>query len=108
MIQPLDKQNENMTTAQSSKGLAIEVVEAILAFLATLCVILRVWARRLCKVPLGLDDYLVTFALLVHHACLSSALVGLISGGIGRDIRSVAKENPDTLVILFKVGRHAL
>ncbi|RWA11981.1 hypothetical protein EKO27_g3116 [Xylaria grammica] len=74
----------------------------VLAFLATIAVILRFWARRLTKVPLGLDDYLVLAALVLHHAQAAAGFATVFGGGVGRDFRLVLAEGPDTTVVLFK------
>jgi len=76
---------------------------SILAFIATLCIALRFWSRRLVRFSWGLDDYLALAALLVHHAFLASSTVSVVSGGLGQDIRIVATQNPKAIVVLFKV-----
>jgi hypothetical protein len=80
------------------------VSSTILAFVATTSVVLRVWARRLARLSLGLDDYLVILALMIHHAILVSSIMSVTRGGLGRDIRIVAAENPNAMVVLFQVS----
>ncbi|KAF2971594.1 hypothetical protein GQX73_g1928 [Xylaria multiplex] len=82
-------------------GPGIIASTSVLAFLATIAVALRFWARRLVRVPLALDDYLVIAGLLTRHIELVADLIIVIGGGLGRDYRLVAK-NPNTVVVLYK------
>jgi len=76
---------------------------SILAVLATACVALRFWSKRLARTSWQLDDYLALLALGFHHALFASSIVSMVGGGLGRDIRLVAAEDPNAIVILFKV-----
>jgi hypothetical protein len=90
----------------SNNGPGIVISCTILAFIATVCVGLRFWSKRLVRLPWGLDDNLVLAALLMHHAFLASSPVSVGIGGLGRDIRLVAMQNPNNIVVLFKVRQH--
>ncbi|KAI0533232.1 hypothetical protein GGR58DRAFT_521864 [Xylaria digitata] len=84
-------------------GPGIIASTSVLAFLATIAVALRYWARRLVRVPLALDDYLIIAGLLTRHIELVADLIIVIGGGLGRDYRLVLAEGPDTVVVLYKV-----
>ncbi|XXH01499.1 hypothetical protein Hte_007859 [Hypoxylon texense] len=84
-----------------SDGPGILISNCILAFLATVAVAARFWARRLTHFPLGLDDWLVLAAIILQHAFLAVSFVDVLGGGLGRDIRLVAS-NPETVVTLYK------
>lgn len=75
----------------------------VFAFVATIAVPLRFWARKLTKVPLGLDDYLVLATLIVHHLFTGLAAATVFHGGMGSDFALVQAQGPDTIVFLFKV-----
>ncbi|KAI3337158.1 hypothetical protein HD806DRAFT_475858 [Xylariaceae sp. AK1471] len=75
---------------------------SVIIFLATVAVALRFWARKLTKVPFGLDDYLVLAALIFHHAVAAAGISAVFDGGLGRDYRLVQAEGPETTVFLFK------
>ncbi|KAI1842123.1 hypothetical protein JX266_011656 [Neoarthrinium moseri] len=75
---------------------------AILGFVTTIIVALRFWARRLVGTSWGNDDWLTLAALLVHHLLLVAFGVMVVNGGLGRDIRVIAVEDPGDIVALFK------
>jgi hypothetical protein len=87
----------------SDGRLGIMISLCILATLATAAVVLRFWARKLRRLPLGLEDYFTLAALVMHHGLLISSGFLVVQGGLGRDIRLVETENPYAIVILFKV-----
>ncbi|RYP19387.1 hypothetical protein DL765_003360 [Monosporascus sp. GIB2] len=86
----------------SDSGPGIVISVNILAFLASVIVVLRFWARRLPRLPFGLDDYLCLAALITHHVLMAGSCVGVLGGGIGRDMRITATEDPYSVVILFQ------
>ncbi|KAI1330288.1 hypothetical protein F5Y16DRAFT_33994 [Xylariaceae sp. FL0255] len=85
-----------------NNGPGIIASTAVLAVIATIVVVLRFWARKLTRTHLGLDDYLVLSALLVHYACTAGTYASVIGGGVGQDFRLVEMEGPDKIVILYK------
>lgn len=87
----------------SNSGPGILIGCSILALISTVVFVLRVWARRLTRQPLALDDYLCLAALVIQHALLVAAGVMVVKGGLGRDIRITAAENPDSVTFLFQV-----
>lgn len=85
----------------SDSGPGILIGCYVLALVTTIVVALRFWAKRLTSSPLGLDDYLILSCLLVHHIFMVFGTIAVIQGGLGRDIRIVARD-PNAVVILFK------
>lgn len=87
----------------SDEGPGMIISCGILAFIATVLVVLRFWARRLTRSGLGLDDYLTLSALIAHHGLLGVSIAEVIIGGLGRDIRITSTEDPNSVTFLFKV-----
>ncbi|KAI0379533.1 hypothetical protein F5Y04DRAFT_290390 [Hypomontagnella monticulosa] len=83
-------------------GVAAVICLSILAFFASVYVVLRFWARRLIRQPFGLDSYLCLAALLIHHAILAGSFVCILQGGLGRDMRITATEDPHSVVVLYQ------
>ncbi|KAI2603188.1 uncharacterized protein GGS25DRAFT_528232 [Hypoxylon fragiforme] len=83
-------------------GHAAVVCLAILAFIASVIVALRFWAKRLIRQSFGLDSYLCLAALIVHHILLAGSFVCILQGGLGRDMRITATENPHSVVVLYQ------
>ncbi|KAI4598725.1 hypothetical protein KJ359_002617 [Pestalotiopsis sp. 9143b] len=90
---PLDYSN-------NSAGRVVGVV--ILGFIATFVVGLRFWARRLTRQAIGPDDYLCAASLFFQHALMIASCVCIVQGGMGRDIRVTASEDPHSVVVLFQ------
>ncbi|KAI1408768.1 hypothetical protein F5Y13DRAFT_204510 [Hypoxylon sp. FL1857] len=86
----------------SNAGPGILVGCYILAFIATVSVALRFWARKLTSLRPELDDYLVLSALIAHHGVAGAATVQVLIGGVGRDMRIVSQD-PSAVVTLFKM-----
>ncbi|RYP67342.1 hypothetical protein DL771_007286 [Monosporascus sp. 5C6A] len=57
----------------SDSGPGIVISVNILAFIASIIVVLRFWARRLTRQPFGLDDYLCLAALITQHALMAGS-----------------------------------
>lgn len=93
--------NSPLVYTNSGPGLVISC--SILGFISTLFVVLRLWARRLTKQSVGLDGWLCLGSLLCHHAILAAAGIMVYEGGLGRDIRITATEDPTSTVHLFQV-----
>lgn len=70
--------------------------------LATLAIILRFFSKRLLRAPWQVDDYLALLALIFHHGLFAASAVAVIRGGVGRDMRLVAAEDPNNIVVLLK------
>ncbi|RWA10970.1 hypothetical protein EKO27_g4113 [Xylaria grammica] len=83
-------------------GPGIVASTSVLAFLATVAVALRFWARRLAGVPYALDDYLILAGLLTRHIELVADIIIVVGGGLGRDYRLVLADGPGTVVVLYK------
>ncbi len=92
---PLDYSNDSPAIITSYSALVI---------LSTVFVALRFWSKRLNATGWQYDDWLVMCALFMHHGFTASCYVMVMKGGFGRDIRLVVTENPNSVVILFKVG----
>lgn len=93
MQPPLDYSN-------GSPGIVIS--GSILGFITTIVVVLRFWSRSLIRQQFGWDDYLCLAALITHHVAMVASCVGAIHGGLGRDMRITAVEDPYSVVILFQ------
>ncbi|KAK7219842.1 hypothetical protein V2G26_007845 [Clonostachys chloroleuca] len=86
----------------SDSGPGAVIAFSILSFFTTTVVILRFLAKRLTRQTLGADDWLCLAALLIHHAFMIASCVGVVQGGMGRDVRITAVENPNSVVIFFQ------
>lgn len=86
----------------TNSGPGIVISCSILGFISTVFVALRFWARRLTKQSFGLDGWLCLASLLCHHAILAAAGIMVYEGGLGRDIRITATEDPNSTVHLFQ------
>jgi hypothetical protein len=78
------------------------VVFTVLATTATSFVALRFLSKRLTHHKFTLDDYLCLAALLAHHVLMASSCVGIVQGGIGRNMDDIMTQNPDSIVVLFQ------
>ncbi|TRX99024.1 hypothetical protein FHL15_000366 [Xylaria flabelliformis] len=86
----------------SDEKVGIYVVTLLLAFAATLSVSLRFWARRLMRLPWGIDDYLALIALLIQHGAEAGTIVCVELGGLGRDVRLFTIRNPNATVYFYQ------
>ncbi|KAI1750013.1 hypothetical protein F4782DRAFT_264717 [Xylaria castorea] len=86
----------------SDEKVAIYVVIILLAFLATLSVALRFWARRLMRLAWGIDDYLALIALVIQHGAEAGTIVCVELGGLGRDTRLFTIGNPNATVYFYQ------
>jgi hypothetical protein len=75
----------------------------VLSLVATVVVVARFWARKLTQQPFGLDGWLCLAALVAQHVFLAAACVIVFQGGMGRDIRIAAAEDPHSGAILQQV-----
>lgn len=89
----------------SDSGPGIVITVSILGFITSIVVVLRFWARRLTRQPFGLDDYLCLAALITQHVLMAGSCVSVVDGGVGRDMRITATEDPYSVVVLFQVWR---
>lgn len=87
----------------SDSGPGIVITVSILGFITSIVVVLRFWARRLTRQPFGLDDYLCLAALITQHVLMAGSCVSVVDGGVGRDMRITATEDPYSVVVLFQV-----
>lgn len=86
----------------SDSGPGIVITVSILGFITSVVVVLRFWARRLTRQPFGLDDYLCLAALITQHVLMAGSCVSVVDGGVGRDMRITATEDPYSVVVLFQ------
>ncbi|KAI0202651.1 hypothetical protein F4808DRAFT_68624 [Astrocystis sublimbata] len=86
----------------TDSGLGIVISGSIVGFLATVTVALRLWARKLTRLPLGADDWLCIAALFFQHAVMIASSVAAVNGGLGRDMSVLALQYPDAVVVLFQ------
>lgn len=87
----------------SSDGVALIAVSVVSAALATIAMILRLWARRLMRITLGLDDYLALASLIVYYGQLIACLLHVLYAGTGTDQMTVLMENPTAITYNLKV-----
>lgn len=52
----------------------------------------------------GLDDWLCLAGLFSHHLFLAAGSVAVLRGGLGRDMRVMVIESPESVVILGLVS----
>jgi hypothetical protein len=97
----------NVRTHQpTTRGqLTMVIVPLVFLILATISFGLRVYARRLKRLRLFVDDYLALLALAVAYGGYASALVMVLGGGVGLDIYTL---DHSTLVIFIKVSERLL
>ncbi|KAF2970820.1 hypothetical protein GQX73_g2823 [Xylaria multiplex] len=86
----------------SNSGPGIVISGSVVGFITTVVVALRYWARRLTRQEFKLDDWLCVAALLFQHALMAASAVVAINGGLGRDVRLVLLENPNSVVVLLQ------
>ncbi|KAI0866577.1 hypothetical protein F4860DRAFT_145212 [Xylaria cubensis] len=86
----------------SDEKVGIYVVTLLLAFAATLAVSLRFWARRLMRLPWGIDDYLALIALLIQHGAEAGTIACVELGGLGQDVRLFTIRNPNATVYFYQ------
>lgn len=87
----------------SSDGVALIAVSVVTATLATIAMILRLWARRLMRITLGLDDYLALASLIVYYGQLIVCFLHVLYAGTGTDQMTVLMENPTAMAYNLKV-----
>lgn len=98
-----DSQTIQRPLDDSDNGPGMVIASAILGFVSTVIVLLRFLGKRLSRQPIGLDDYLCVAALIMQHVLLVSGCISVVEGGLGRDIRLVTAEDPNSVVTLYKV-----
>lgn len=87
----------------SSDGVALLTVSVITATLATIAMILRLWARRLMRITLGLDDYLALASLIVYYGQLVVCFLHVLYAGTGTDQMTMLAQNPTAITYNLKV-----
>ena len=87
----------------SDDGPGMIAVCSVFLVFATIFVGLRFWSKQLMRAKWTVDDWLILASLIIHHGFTAAGFTETLAGGLGRDIRLVAAENPYSLVILFKV-----
>lgn len=90
----------------SSNGVALIALAVVTATLATIAMILRLWARRLLRVTLGLDDYLALASLIVYYGQLIVCFLHVLYAGTGTDQMTVFMQSPSAMTYNLKVRLH--
>jgi len=57
---------ELISVAGNSRGIGQIIVTTIFLLLATLAVVARVWARKMMRLALSINDYAAIFALVIY------------------------------------------
>ncbi|KAI0166898.1 hypothetical protein GGR52DRAFT_556061 [Hypoxylon sp. FL1284] len=102
MKKPMDAVAKRTSIDHSGSGTAAVICLCIFAFISSLVVALRIWARRLTCQPYGLDTYLCLAALIMQHVLMTCSVVGIIHGGFGQDMRITSAKDPHSVVVLFQ------
>ncbi|KAL4877421.1 hypothetical protein BJY04DRAFT_222170 [Aspergillus karnatakaensis] len=76
----------------TTAGRAVVIVGLVLQAFALVTVVLRVLARRIRSLPLGLDDYLIMLATLIFIPSTILAVTTVIKGGVGLHMHEVTQE----------------
>lgn len=87
----------------SSDGVALMAISVVAATLATIAMILRLWARRLMRIALGLDDYLALASLIVYYGELIFCFLHVLYAGTGTDETDVRMQSPTAMSYNLKV-----
>lgn len=87
----------------SRDGATLIALSVITATLATIAMVLRLWARRLMRIKLGLDDYLALASLVVYYGQLIICFLHVLYAGTGTDQMTVLMENPTAITYNLKV-----
>lgn len=87
----------------SSDGVALMAISVVAATLATTAMILRLWARRLMRIALGLDDYLALASLIVYYGELIFCFLHVLYAGTGTDETDVLMQSPTAMSYNLKV-----
>lgn len=90
----------------SGDGVALIAISVVTATLATIAMILRLWARRLMRVTLGLDDYLALASLIVYYGQLIICFLHVLYAGTGTDQTTVLMQSPSSIIYNLKVCLH--
>ncbi|KAI1272007.1 hypothetical protein F5Y07DRAFT_321965 [Xylaria sp. FL0933] len=80
----------------------IYLVSVSFAFIATLSVALRFWARKLIHQSWKTDDYLALLALSLAHGTAAAAFTSVELGGLGRDTALFTMRHPGATVYFYK------
>lgn len=92
----------------SGDGVALLAVSVVTATLATAAMILRLWARRLVRIELGLDDYLALASLIVYYGQLVICFLHVLYAGTGTDQVAVHVQSPAAFTYNLKVCLHTV
>lgn len=87
----------------SRDGAALIALSVVTATLATVAMFLRLWARRLMRIKLGVDDYLALASLIVYYGQLVICFLHVLYAGTGTDQTTVLMENPTAITYNLKV-----
>lgn len=90
----------------SRDGVALLAVSIVTAILATIAIVLRLWARRLMRIKLGLDDYLALASLIVYYGQLVVCFLHVLYAGTGTDQINVLTQSPNAMSYNLKVCLH--
>lgn len=67
------------------------IVTAVLGFLALFSVFLRIWSRKMRRLSLAVDDYLVMGAMILVIVTVILCDISIAHGGVGNHITSITK-----------------
>ncbi|MCJ1295696.1 hypothetical protein MMC34_007260 [Xylographa carneopallida] len=80
------------TTSQESNIGAVTIICGwVLSGLATIAVSLMIWARRLCLVRLGADDYILITAYIMTIVLVAQTTWAIIDEGQGQHVADVPR-----------------
>ncbi|KAI2637748.1 hypothetical protein GGS26DRAFT_544993 [Hypomontagnella submonticulosa] len=86
-----------------SEALQVVAVSLTALTLSIIATGLRIWSRRLQKVPLAFNDYMVFVGLVLTIGSLSSTISACFVGGLGVHLKDVIATNPDTFSTFLKL-----
>ncbi|KAF2463872.1 uncharacterized protein BDR25DRAFT_297318 [Lindgomyces ingoldianus] len=84
------------------KGYVLVTISALFIVVDCIVVTLRIYAQRLNRMPIGLDDILIPCAWLVHIGLCILGIVMVHEAGVGRHLAFVMQTNPKDIVSWVK------
>lgn len=93
------------TVPLNDGGLAIVVINILLAVVATTACVGRFWARKLTGLNWSWDDWLALASLIVNHVFMA-VTVNASFHGLGQSLAVLLAESPESVVVFLKVCLH--
>ncbi|KAI1496432.1 hypothetical protein F5X99DRAFT_400466 [Biscogniauxia marginata] len=85
----------------------IAIQDAVVLFIAVVLAIialgLRIWSRRIMKIPLAFNDYMAIAAMILTLGVIVNALVEVFTGGIGVHVSEIMATNPWVFYLYLKL-----